>query len=135
MVEVPEVVEGCAGKELVRIPLHGDGVPVGGEAVVIVVLETMERARFVGDQQAAIFEDLKLLGAIFWGFIAAHARGASRKEQRADLGIVKRPGAYCWGEYRHISRGSQETMSQFWVFSRPPDWTDFALRSAIYDNL
>ncbi len=37
----------------------------------------------------------------------------SENEQRADLGIVKRPGAYCRQEYRHIQDGSQGGNAEF----------------------
>jgi hypothetical protein len=74
VVKVPEVVESGVGEELVGIALNGDREAVGRKAVVIVVLEAVQGAGLVGNDQAAALEDCELLRVGFGGLVAAHAR-------------------------------------------------------------
>lgn len=47
---------GRLGQEGIRIALHGEGKAIGGQPIVIVVREAMERERLVVDNQSAGLE-------------------------------------------------------------------------------
>ncbi len=60
LVKVPDLVEGCSGLEPVGLAGKGEGKAVGGEAVVVVMGQTVQREGLVGHDQAAILENLEL---------------------------------------------------------------------------
>jgi hypothetical protein len=107
MVEVPEVIEGRAGEELIGIALDGDWEAVGGKAVVIEVFEAVKGAGFVGNNQAAAFEDCKLLGVGFGGLVAAHAQSPEMSN------------APIWALLRGLARIVKRTIGRRALFVNP----------------